>query len=177
MDADQNTSQPDSFQPQAGPEVVKKTGARLESVQAEVVQLTGSSAELVNGTSVSLSDSTIRQVNGQSITIEDSPTGVVHGASLSVNNSPLGICSVSDANVNGSVGLMIGQTVTLNNHRSGLIITNEAHGGHIRSIVFLAGKTDAPVETLMDQRSVALLGLAGGVALGLVLSLFRFLRR
>jgi hypothetical protein len=79
--------------------------------------------------------------------------------------------------VNGNVAVMIGQKVILNNHRTGLVITNNVHGGPIRSIFFLAGKSDAPVETIVDQRSVALFGLASGVAMGLVLGLFRLLKR
>ena len=72
---------------------------------------------------------------------------------------------------------MIGQSVTLNDHRTGLVVTREVNGGHIQSVIFLAGTSNAPVETIVDQRSVALFGIATGVAMGLVLSLFRFLKR
>ncbi len=177
MDNQSTSPQSEPVQPETGPSAVKKTGSKLESVQADVVQIDTSSVDMVNSTNATIRNSGIRQVNGQSITIANSGIGIMHGSSVSVSDGGLGICSATDANVNGHVGVMIGQSVTLNNHRTGLVVTREAHGGHIQSIVFLAGHSDAPVETILDQRSVALFGLASGIAMGLVFSLFRLLKR
>jgi hypothetical protein len=164
-------------QPETGDSVVKKSGSRLESVQADVVEIDTSNVDTVNATNVTMRNSGVRQVNGQSITVNNSGIGIMHGSSVSVNDGGMGICSVTDANVNGNVGMMIGQSVTLNNHRTGLVVTREVHSDHVQSIFFLAGRSDGPVETILDQRSVALFGLASGIAMGLVLSLFRLLKR
>lgn len=159
------------------PAPVKKTEAALESVQADAVQLHESNANLINAAQVNIHESGVRQVSGQSVTITGGITGVVHAADLNITDGNIGISSASDANINGNVAVMIGQSVTLNNHRTGLVITGQVHGGPTRSIIFLAGRSDAPVETIVDQRSVALFGLATGVAMGLVFSLFRLLKR
>ena len=142
-----------------------------------MIQVDTSSVDVVNSTSATIRNSGVRLVNGQSITVSNSGVGIMHGTSVSVSDGGMVICSATDANVNGNVGVMIGQSVALNNHRTGLVVTREVHGGHIQSIFFLAGRSDAPVETILDQRSVAIFGLASGIAMGLVFSLFRLLKR
>ena len=156
---------------------VKKNKAIIDNVQADVVQLNQSNANHVTANTVTIRNSGVRQVNSQTVSIANSGTGVVHGTNISVTNGGLGVCSASEANIQGDVGIMIGQSVALNNHRTGLVITRDVTGGHIQSIFFLAGQTHAPVETIVDQRSVALFGLATGISIGLVLSLYRLLKR
>ena len=156
---------------------VKKNKAVIDQVQADVVQLNQSSANEVTANTVTIRNSSVRQVNGQSVTINSSGTGVIQGTNISVTNSGLGVCSASEANIEGNVGVMIGQSVALNNHRTGLVVTGDVTGGQIQSVFFLAGQNHAPVETIVDQRSVALFGLATGISIGLVLSLFRLLKR
>lgn len=170
--------------PQSEPEwvepaqsTVKKNKAALDSVQADIVQLNQSSANNVTANTATIRNSSVREVHGQTVTVANSGTGVVHGTNISVSAGGLGICSASEANIEGDVGVMIGQSVALNNHRTGLVVTRDVTGGNIQSIIFLAGQSHAPVETIVDQRSVALFGLATGISIGLVLSIFRLLKR
>lgn len=162
---------------EAAQSAVKKNKVVIDKVQADVVQLNQSNANQVTGNTVTIRNSGVREVNGQTVTIANSGTGVVHGTNISVTNGGLGICSASEANIQGDVGVMIGQSVALNNHRTGLVVTRDVTGGHIQSIIFLAGQSHVPVETIVDQRSVALFGLATGISIGLVLGLFRLLKR
>ena len=46
----------------------------------------------------------------------------------------------------------------------------------VEAVLFLAGQSHGPVETIADQRSVALFGLTFGAAIGLVISLFRLFK-
>jgi hypothetical protein len=177
MDDLSSVPQMEPVQPESRPASVKKNKAALESVQADTVQLEKSNANLIEANTVNIQDGGVRQIHGQTVSITGGGVGIAHANHLTITNGDIVICSSSDANVNGNVAVMIGQSVTLNNHRTGLVITKEVHGGPTRSIIFLAGKSDAPVETIVDQRSVALFGLATGVAMGLVLSLFRLLKR
>jgi hypothetical protein len=177
MDEHTPISQAEPEQPDAGPAAVKKTNAVLNSVQADAVQINKSSVIHVTGETVTARDSGIRQITAQTVDLTNSVVAVAHGAQININSGGVGICSASDATINGNTGVMIGQSVTLNDHRSGLVVTREVNGGHIQSVIFLAGHSNAPVETIVDQRSVALFGIATGVAMGLVLSLFRILKR
>jgi hypothetical protein len=173
---DQTTSRTAPLPTESGVPVLKKSHVALESVQADVVQLNQSSANQVNADSVNAHDSGVQQVNGQSVTVNDCGVGVIHATSVNVKDSGIGICSANEATINSNVGVMIGQSVTLSNHRTGLVLTREVHGGPIHSIFFLAGRSEAPVETIVDQRSVALFGLATGIAIGLVIGIFRLLK-
>ncbi len=157
--------------------VVKKNKAVVNNVQAEMVQLDQSTVNQVTADTATIRNSNVRQVGGQTVSVTNSVTGVVHGTNINVTNSSLGVCSASEANIQGNVGVMIGQSVALNNHRTGLVVTRDVTGGHIQSVIFLAGQSHAPVETIVDQRSVALFGLATGISIGLVLSIFRLLKR
>ena len=156
---------------------MRKNKAAIDQVQADVVQLNQSSANNVTANTVTIRNSGVRQANGETVTIANSGTGIVQGTNISATNSGLGVCSASEANIQGNVGVMIGQSVALNNHRTGLVVTRNVTGGHIQSIIFLAGQNHAPVETIVDQRSVTLFGLATGISIGLVLSIFRLLKR
>jgi len=173
MDAQESTPQPG----ETGQRTVRKAHASLESLQADAVQLNQSSANLVSGNTVTLRDSSVRQINGETISINNSALGVAHGANLHLADSAVGICSATQADLTGNVGVMVGQSVSFTNHNSGLVIAREVHGNHVHAIIFLAGRSDAPVETIVDQRSVAMFGLATGIAMGLVFSLFRLLKR
>jgi hypothetical protein len=163
--------------PEPAQSAVKKNKAALDSVQADIVQLNQSNANQVTANTVTIRNSGVRQVDGQTVTITDGGTGIVQGTNISVTNGNLGVCSASEANIQGDVGVMIGQSVALNNHRTGLIVSRDVTGGHIQSVIFLAGQSHAPVDTIVDQRSVALFGLATGISIGLVLSIFRLLKR
>jgi hypothetical protein len=173
---DQTISQTNPLPAESGGPAVKKSQATLESVQADTVQLNQSSANQINADSVNIHDSGVQQIQGTTVTVNDCGVGVVHATTVDIRDSGIGICSASEATINSNVGVMIGQSVTLSNHRTGLVLTREVHGGPIHSIFFLAGHSEAPVETIVDQRSVALFGLATGIAMGLVIGIFRLLK-
>jgi len=156
---------------------VKRNKAVVNNVQADVVQLNQGSANQVTANTANIRNSSVSQVNGQTVTLANSVTGVVNATNISVTQGNLGICSASEASIEGNVGVMIGQSVALNNHGTGLVVTRDVTGGQIKSIIFLAGQCHAPVETIVDQRSVALFGVAAGISIGLVLSIFRLLKR
>ena len=170
--------QPQAEVPPSGtkPVPVKKTRAAIESVNAEVVQLNQSNVKSILADSVSIQEGGTLQVNAQTFTATNCGMGIVHASSVNIINGGAGIVSAEEAEITGNVGVMIGQSVQLNNHTTSLVLAREVHGNHIQSILFLAGRSDAPVETIVDQRSVALFGLSLGIALGLVLSIFRLLK-
>jgi hypothetical protein len=167
----------DSQTDPAGPVLIKKAGAELASVQGDVVELSQCNANQVIAETLAIRESEVHNVNGQSVSIAQSSVGVAHGAVINVSAGSVGICSATEATVDGNVGMMIGQNVTLNNHRTGFVVTREVHSDNIRAVFFLAGQSNGLVETIVDQRSVALFGLAAGVAMGLVFSLFRLFKR
>jgi repressor of nif and glnA expression len=171
-----NTGSADE-QPFVEPSAVNKARAALNTVEGDVVQINQSSINQVNGDTVKVQGSSVRHIAGQSISAANSIVMMAQGNNINVSNGGVGICSVANATVNGNLGVMVGQSVTLNDHRTGLIISRDVHGGPIQSVFFIAGQTHAPVETIVDQRSVALFGAAAGVALGLVLGIFRLLKR
>jgi len=176
-DEQNQNAQPDAEQPAVEPIAVKKSNVVINCVEGAVIQLNQSSVNQVTGETVTVRESTVRQATGQSIDISNSNVAVAQGSSLTMNGGGIGICSVADASVNGDVAVMIGQSVNLTDHRTGLVVTREVHGGHIKSVIFLAGQSYAPVDTIVDQRSVALFGIATGVAMGLVLGIFRLFKR
>ncbi len=159
------------------PTVEARTNAVLDSIQGEFVQVDQSSVNQIIAESVTLNQSKVQHVSGQQVDIHQSSVGVAHATHVNINSGSVGICSATEANVEGDAGVMIGQAVTLNNHRTGLVLTREVHGSNIRAVIFLAGRSNGAVETIVDQRSVALFGLATGVAMGLVFGLFRLLKR
>lgn len=177
MADDSPVTQSDPGQNEPAPGVLKKNRAAIENVQADVLQMNQGSANHITANTASIRESGVLHVNGQTVTITNSATGIVQGSNINISNGSLGVCSASEANIQGNVGVMIGQSVALNNHRTGLVVSRDVTGGQIKSVIFLAGNSTVPVETIVDQRSVALFGLATGISIGLILSLFRLFRR
>lgn len=164
-------------QPESEPTVQKKSGTVLESVEGDIVQVNLCTVNQMNANTVHVNESQVHNVSAQTVNVVQGSLGVAHGASINISGGSVGICSATEAVVDGNAGVMIGQSVTLNNHRTGLVLTREVNGGSIQAVICLAGRTNAPVETIVDQRSVALFGIATGIAMGLVFSLFRILKR
>jgi hypothetical protein len=71
---------------------------------------------------------------------------------------------------------VIGQAVALEESRAGLVVSRQVHGGRLSTVVLIAGKVNAPVETIVDSRSIALFGIAMGITFGLVTAIFKLLR-
>jgi hypothetical protein len=177
MDEQAPLSQPEPDQPETGTVAVKKNKAVLSSVEGDEIQINESNVAQVTGETITARNSNIRQATAKVISLTNGGVAIAQGSSIQVTSGGIGICSAADATINGNAGVMIGQSVNLNDHRTGLVITREVHAGQIHSVIFLAGKSEAPVETIVDQRSVALFGIATGVAMGLVLGLFRMIKR
>jgi hypothetical protein len=155
---------------------VNVSGVAVNDVTGNSIRISQCGVRTVNGKTIEIDTSGVQMVNSDIITLSNGGIGIAHANTLSVNGS-LGIASAQEASVTGTVGVLIGQTAVLNESRTGVLITKEVTSTKVQAVIVLAGEINGPVETIVDQRSVALFGLAAGVALGLVLNLFRFLRR
>jgi hypothetical protein len=93
-----------------------------------------------------------------------------------MNHGFTGVLTSNDAVVNGSVGVTVAQSVRMHESRSGVIVAREVHGAKIKTVFLLANRLDAPVETVVEPRSIALFGAAAGLMFGLVYGMFRWMR-
>jgi hypothetical protein len=150
------------------PEAEESSQFNLENtsqdcVQADLVRLSQCGVGRVDAGEARISDSGVNQLNAESAAVRDSAVGVVQTTSVYMDG--------------GGAGVVVSQNATLNNSRNGLVISREVHGNQINSVVLLATKVDGPVETLVDQRGLVLIGVVAGAVLGTVFSLFRLLKR
>lgn len=65
----------------------------------------------------------------------------------------------------------------INDFNSWIIIARELKGNKIKSVIMLTGKTEGPVETVLDQRSFILFGISFGLILGTLMSVRKVFRR
>jgi hypothetical protein len=63
----------------------------------------------------------------------------------------------------------------MDNVQSGLIVSREINAGTIKTGVLLTGNVQGNVETAIDTPRALLLGIASGVAMGMVFFLLRLL--
>ena len=66
------------------------------------------------------------------------------------------------------VGVAVAQSVRMHESRSGIIVAREVHGAKVKTVFLIANRMDAPVETVVEPRSIALFGAAAGLMFGLV---------
>ena len=134
-----------------------------DCVQADSVRLSQCGVGRVEASEARISDSGAGQVFADSVAMRDSAVGLVQAQSVYLDG--------------GGAAIVSAQTTTLNNTRNGFLIAREVHGTQVNAVVLLATRVDGPVETLVDQRGLVLIGIVAGAVLGTVFSLFRLLKR
>jgi hypothetical protein len=147
-----------------------------ETVDAQVVQMHQSGASMVNAASVEAVDSFLGDVATQSAVIHGGMTGFIKTDHVTSEQGFTGVMAANDAQIKGIVGVTMAQSVRVTNSNAGLVVAREVHGGKMHTVFLLTTRMDAPVETVVEPRSIALFGAAAGLTFGLVYSLFRWLR-
>ncbi len=134
-----------------------------DCVQADLVHLNECGVGRVDATEARISDSGAAQIFAENASVRDSAVGLLQAQSVYLDG--------------GGAAIVAAQSTTLNNSRNGFVISREVHGNQINSVVLLATRVDGPVETLVDQRGLILIGVVAGAMIGAVFSLFRLLKR
>jgi hypothetical protein len=146
----------------------------ISLVEADKVHLDQCGVDTITAETVNIQDGGARTVNAQQLYAIDSGLGVVQCNQVKIENGGAIVISAQEANLSGNSLLVISNSATLEDQRSGAILAREVHGkGKIQTVVLLAGQVNSPVETIVDQRSLALFGVLVGLSMGLVLSIFR----
>jgi hypothetical protein len=163
--SESDQSLPDSDNPEEE-EII--TQVNLEEVNQDCVQ----------ADSVRLSQCGVGRVEASEARISDSGAGQVFADSVALRDSAVGLVQAQSVYLDGGgAAIVSAQTTTLNNTRNGFVISREVHGTQVNSVVLLATKVDGPVETLIDQRGLVLIGVVAGAVIGAVFGLFRLLKR
>lgn len=147
-----------------------------ENVDAQVVQMHQSGASRVKADSVEAADSFLGDVNTQTVTIHRGLAGYINTNQAEIDQGFTGAVITNDATIKGVAGIVAGQSIRVTESRAGLVMAREVHGGKMRTVFLLTTRMDAPVETVVDPRSIALFGAAAGLTFGVVYGLFRWLR-
>jgi hypothetical protein len=134
-----------------------------ECVQAESIRLSQCGVGRIEAGEAKVSDSGVSQVYAESAAVRDSAVGYVQAKSVYL--------------AGGGAVLVVSNAATLTDSRNGVVISREVHGSQVNSVLLLANKVTGPVETLVDQRGLVLIGIVAGAVLGTVFSLFRLFKR
>ncbi len=157
-------------------ETVNLANTSMNCVEAKTVKLSQCSVNRIDSENVDFSNGGIQTVNAQNLFFKNGGILTAHANELNLTDGGIGIASSHEINLTGNAGILVGQAATVNEGPIGLLVSREVKGTKIKAVILLAGETHAPVETIVDQRSVALFGLAAGIAMGLVFSLFRLIK-
>lgn len=147
-----------------------------ESVDAQVVQMHQSGAAKVQAESVEATDSFLGEINAQTVDIHRGVTGYIKTDQVTADQGFTGVLSTNEAVIKGTVGVTAAQSVRMHESRAGVLIAREVHGAKIHTVFLIATRMDAPVETVVEPRSIALFGAVAGLTFGVVYGLFRWLR-
>jgi hypothetical protein len=147
-----------------------------ETVDAQIVQMHQSGAAKVQADLIEATDSFLGEINTQTANIHRGITGYIKTNKMTSDQGFTGVVSTNDAVINGTVGVTAAQSVRMRESRSGIILAREVHGSKVHTVFLISSRMDAPVETVVEPRSIALFGAAAGLAFGMVYGLFRWLR-
>ncbi|NMB53619.1 MAG: hypothetical protein GYA15_02865 [Leptolinea sp.] len=147
-----------------------------ETVDAGIVQMHQSGASKVQADSVEALDSFLGEVHSQNVTLHRGVTAYIKTDQITADQGFSGVISTNDAVINGTVGVTAAQSVRMQGSRSGVILAREVHGAKVHTVFLIANRMDAPVETVVEPRSIALFGAAAGLTFGMVYGIIRWLR-
>jgi hypothetical protein len=137
--------------------------AYQDCVQADSIKLSQCGVGRIDASEARVSDSGVSQVYAENAALRDSMVGFVQANSVELTG--------------GGAGMIVSQAASVANSRNGVVISQEVHGNQVIAVLLLANKVEGPVETLIDQRGLALIGIVAGAVIGMVFSLFRLFRR
>ncbi len=158
------------------PEAFNLANTSFNCVEAKTVKLSQCSVNKIDSESVDFSNGGIQMVNAQNLFFKNGGILTAHANELNLSDGGIGIASSHEFNLTGNAGIVVSQAATVKEGPVGLLVSRDVQGTKIKTVVLLAGETHAPVETMVDQRSVALFGLAAGIAMGMVFSIFRLFK-
>jgi hypothetical protein len=165
----------ESDQPLPGDEDPEEFEEEIETSQVNLEEV---NQDCVQADSVRLNQCGVGRVDATEARISDSGAGQIYADSVAVRDSGVGLIQAQSVYLDGGgAAIVSAQSTTLNNTRNGFLISREVHGTQVNAVVLLATKVDGPVETLVDQRGLVLIGIVAGAVLGTVFSLFRLLKR
>lgn len=173
MKSERTTNEPETVKG----DVINLTNTQLKCVEAEVARLNQCTINQVTAETVDFNNGAIQTVNSHNLTFQNGAVLVAHSNVLNFSNGGIGVASSQESTVNGNIGVLVSQTAMVNESQTGLMVAREIRGEKIKAVIILAGETHGNVETIVDQRGIALFGLAVGIAISLVFSLFRILKR
>lgn len=160
---------PVSPEPTDQPEVVNLAHVDVNAVHAEMVRMHQSSAEQVTAEDVELHTAAAAGVNTHNLTAQQAVIGGVNAEEAHISNSMIGGVNSTVVNAQGYVGLVAGESVTVEGARVGLAAAREVRGGRVDTIVLLAGNVEGEVHTVVDTRRAVIAGLVAGLFSGLIL--------
>jgi hypothetical protein len=156
---------------------VNLDNANIELIHGNQVHVTESAVNQIDADQVDMLDSHANMVDTHSFSARDSFINQAHSETMTLSDSNVGVAYTQEATLGGNIGALFTQAATLNESRAGLLVAREIHGDRIQSGFFLAGRVDAPVETVIDVRSALIIGATTGVVMGAVLGFIGLLVR
>ena len=150
------------------PEVVNLSQVDADAVTAEMVRMHQSTAETIQSDDVEMNQSAAVVVNAQSLTARQVALAQVSAETVDISQSAVGAVRADLVNAQGYVGVVAGETVTVEGARVGVTAAREVRGGKLESTVLFAGRVEGEVHTVVDTRGAVIAGLVSGLIAGMI---------
>jgi hypothetical protein len=175
-------------------ETMSPRSEMLEESQPEVVNLIDSQADLIEADLVRTSRSYVGSLNAEEVELHQAAAMDVKAHTLNANSSVMGLSHATINNTRNSIvlaarsdhmdlgnsltGAIYAENVTLaEGSQTGILVTGNATGEKIRTVVLVARQVNGPVETMLNTRQVVLASVLTGVTSGILLLLGQILFR
>ena len=160
----QPASEPSTDQP----EVINLSQVDAGAVTAEMVRMHQSNAETIQSDDVEMSQSAAVVVNAQSLTARQVAMAQVAAEQVDISQGAVGALRADLVNAQGYIGVVAGETVTVEGAKVGVTAAREVRGEKVESVVLFAGRVEGEVHTVVDTRGAVIAGLVGGLIAGMI---------
>jgi hypothetical protein len=90
-----------------------------------------------------------------------------------MTNSVAGIVRADNVNVRGQAGVVLAETVNLENTYAGLVAGGHIRGERVEALIMLGNRVEGNVQAVVDTRGALIAGRVGGLLTGIVLLIGR----
>lgn len=150
--------------------------------ESETVEMSGQTIEQVHGTIVRLQQSMVNQLHAEQAQLVQSAARRVEADWVEVQQGAVQLIEAGTVRTRGGLAMAVrgdmiaaeqlgtlvlrAEELTLADSCAGLLIGQNVQAGNVNTFIFVGKHVEGQVNTVLDSRGAALLGLALGAVLG-----------
>ncbi len=159
------------------PQVVNLRETSVEKVNAELARVHQSGVKEIVAQEVGVHQAGVGRLTASTVSAHEIGAGSIQAEDATFENSGVVAARAGTLQLKGEGGILLANEAAVSDSMVSVLAARSVRAERVRSVVLLAGNVDGDVETSLDTRGAAIVGLIGGLVFGLFYMAAQFLFR